>query len=198
MVKILIIIGESGVGKDTLLKELINNKIIDEGIISTTSRPMRNGEKEGREYYFISTEEFKNKINNNEFIEQRIYNTVNGDWYYGVSKNNNVDFNSKKTYGVILDYNGYVEYSKWLKENHRFDCRFENIFLYAPLQERLRRSITREGTMTDKQCLEVCRRMIKDNEEIGIHIDDCNHVLISDDEHKEYNLKYIKELLEEV
>ena len=93
MVKILIIIGESGVGKDTLLKELINNKIIDEGIISTTSRPMRNGEKEGREYYFISTEEFKNKINNNEFIEQRIYNTVNGDWYYGVSKNNNVDFN---------------------------------------------------------------------------------------------------------
>ena len=93
---------------------------------------------------------------------------------------------------MILDYNGYVEYSKWLKENHRFDCRFENVFLYAPLQERLKRSITREGTMTDKQCLEVCRRMIKDNEEIGIHIDDCNHVLISDDEHKEYNLNYIK------
>lgn len=197
MSKIICLIGESGSGKDTMLKMLLENNIVDKRIVSTTTRPMRVGEQEGREYYFITEEEYYKSLNNNEFIEQRVYHTINGDWYYGV-RENSIDFNADINYVTILDYDGYVKYKEYIDNKYNNSSEIIPVFLYAPLQERIRRSIVREGIMNDKQCLEVCRRMIADNKAIGIHIDDCEHVLISDDEHKEYNIKYIKELLEEM
>lgn len=86
---ILILIGKSASGKDTIQKELVKNHGFVP-LISTTSRPMREGEKNGVDYYFVSKLEFQKRILDNDFLEYRAYNTlVDGKpdtWYYGTQK----------------------------------------------------------------------------------------------------------------
>ena len=67
--KLIIITGPSGVGKGTVVKELLDrNKDIWLSISATTRNP-RIGEKDGENYYFISDEKFKDMIDKKEFLE---------------------------------------------------------------------------------------------------------------------------------
>ncbi len=71
--KIIVISGPSGVGKTTLYRKILDK--YQESIafsVSATTRPQRSGEKEGKDYFFISKDEFKNKIENNELVEWAI------------------------------------------------------------------------------------------------------------------------------
>ena len=102
---ITILIGKSASGKDTLLNNLVKDDFIP--IISTTSRPIREGEKDGEAYNFISKDEFEKRIKDNKFLEYRSYNTlVNGipdTWYYGTEKK---DLHPYKNYVTVLDIEG--------------------------------------------------------------------------------------------
>ena len=79
--KIVAIIGKAGSGKDALLKNLIEHNKNWNEIISCTTRPPRDGEKDGNQYYFLSNEEFARKILNNEMLEAAVFN----DWCYGTA-----------------------------------------------------------------------------------------------------------------
>jgi guanylate kinase len=81
--KLIIISAPSGSGKTTIIKHLLENGFSLEFSVSATSRGIRKGEKEGVAYYFLSVEEFKNKIINNEFLE---YEEVYKDTFYGTLK----------------------------------------------------------------------------------------------------------------
>jgi len=71
---IIVFAGPSGVGKSTLCRLLINNYKQFEFSISATTRNIRLGEKNGREYYFLSQEEFKQYIEEGKFVEwQEVY-----------------------------------------------------------------------------------------------------------------------------
>lgn len=97
-----VLIGPTAAGKDTLLNELRDMGATTP--VSTTTRPMRVGEIDGREYYFLVESAFREK----EFIEKRHIHTAHGIWSYGMS----VEEGSKD--GVtILDYDGYLAMSKW-------------------------------------------------------------------------------------
>jgi guanylate kinase len=79
---LIVISGFSGAGKGTLVKELLkkyDNYCLS---VSATTRAPRQGEKEGREYFFLSREEFENKIEKDDFIE---YASYLGN-YYGTPK----------------------------------------------------------------------------------------------------------------
>ena len=80
--KIIALIGEAGVGKDTLMQYILKKypQYFSE-IISCTTRPMREGEAEGVNYYYLTPSEFKSKISNNEMLEATSFN----DWFYGTS-----------------------------------------------------------------------------------------------------------------
>lgn len=113
MSKIIILCGRSGSGKDTMFQKIIATKNFMP-IISTTSRPIRDGEKQGREYNFITKDEFLKKIDAGTFFEYRAYDTkVDGKpdtWYYG---SETVDLTKDKNYIVILDIQGaktYIEH----------------------------------------------------------------------------------------
>ena len=82
MYKIITLIGEAGSGKDTIMQSILTEypSVFNE-IISCTSRPMREGEVEGVNYYYYTDKEFENKISNNEMLESTIFN----NWYYGTS-----------------------------------------------------------------------------------------------------------------
>ena len=68
--KLIVFSAPSGSGKTTIVKHLLEVDSLNlEFSISATSREKRGEEKEGENYYFLSTKEFKNKIKNDEFVE---------------------------------------------------------------------------------------------------------------------------------
>ena len=77
----IILVGKSCSGKDTVVKELA--KMGYNKIVTCTTRPPRPGEINGREYHFLDKMNFLTKINCGSFAEYRIYETVSGAWYYG-------------------------------------------------------------------------------------------------------------------
>ena len=122
---ITILCGKSASGKDTLLTELKNNEGFGT-IISTTSRPIRGGELNGREYNFVTKEEFLKEIEENKFLEYRTYDTlVNGQpdtWYYGCPKKTLDDLNPDKDYVIILDMGGTKDFVDYLGKENCFVC----------------------------------------------------------------------------
>lgn len=83
MGKLLIFSAPSGAGKSTIVNYLLEQNLNLFFSISATSRPPRGTEKNGVEYYFLSPDEFREKIKNNEFLE---YEEVYFDRYYGTLK----------------------------------------------------------------------------------------------------------------
>jgi guanylate kinase len=81
--KLIIICAPSGAGKTTIVKHLLNNILRLEFSVSATTRQPRCNETNGKEYYFLSTEDFKKRIVNNEFVE---WEEVYKDHLYGTLK----------------------------------------------------------------------------------------------------------------
>ena len=79
---LIIIVGETCSGKTTIKDELVKNGI--RPIVTTTTRPMRSGEKQGVTYNYVTSNKFKKMIENNEFAEYTSYKVASGEtWYYG-------------------------------------------------------------------------------------------------------------------
>ena len=82
MFKIIALIGEAGTGKDTLMQRILAKyPLAFNEIISCTTRPMREGEVEGVNYFYLTPEEFAGKVLNGEMLEATSFN----DWFYGTS-----------------------------------------------------------------------------------------------------------------
>ena len=83
MGKLIIVSAPSGTGKSTLVRYLLSQDLNLEFSISATSRPPRDGEQDGVDYYFLTPEEFKRRIANGEFLE---YEEVYENTFYGTLK----------------------------------------------------------------------------------------------------------------
>ena len=73
MAKVFVITGPSGVGKGTLIRELLRHVPGLELSVSATTRPPRGGEVDGRDYHFLSRDEFDRRANDGEFLEHATY-----------------------------------------------------------------------------------------------------------------------------
>lgn len=81
MYKIIALIGKAGSGKDTLMQEVLKaNPNLNE-IISCTTRPRREGEVDGVNYFYMTPEQFGDKVLHDEMLEATVFN----DWFYGTS-----------------------------------------------------------------------------------------------------------------
>jgi guanylate kinase len=83
---VIILTGESASGKSTI-ETILSDKYGYKKTVSYTTRPMREGEVDGVDYYFISQDEFTEKFNNNFFIEVGSYN----GWFYGTTSEQYTD-----------------------------------------------------------------------------------------------------------
>lgn len=84
-IKLVAICGKAGAGKDTFLRRLVehsNSKYHE--IVSCTTRPPREKEVDGINYYFLSNEEFAEKVLNGDMLEATVFN----DWCYGTALSN--------------------------------------------------------------------------------------------------------------
>ena len=176
--KIYSITGCSSSGKNTVLDNLLikNKKIIP--IISVTSRPKRCGETE-KDYKFVTYDEAKNMLNNNEFIENRIYTVINEDgqeeqWIYGITKDS-IDLNSNNTYIVIVDYKGREELRNYLKKNNKENS-MVTLYLEVDYKTRIMRYLNRDN-MTDNKVLECLRRFQDDNKNVLPAKEDSDYVV---------------------
>ena len=140
---ITILMGKSSSGKDTLLNELKEYDF--KPLISTTSRPMRDGETEGVQYHFTSNEDFENRLAKGDFLEHRAYKTeVDGKpvtWYYGCPK---CDLEKDVDYVVILDVEGA---EKFLEYYGRENCFV--VELDCPPLKSMERAMARENIVAD-------------------------------------------------
>ena len=134
--KLIILTGPSGVGKGTVVKEILGK---DKNIwlsISATTREPREGEREGENYYFLNKEKFKEKIEQNLFLEWAQF----AGNYYGTPLSS-VNEKIKKGLTVLLEIE--VEGAKQIKEKYPNSM---SIFLLPPDKEELEKRIRNRGT----------------------------------------------------
>ena len=102
---LLVICGKMCSGKDTVVKRLINKGF--KKVVTYTTRPKRRGETDGVDYHFISTEEFKRRIQDGFFLEYRDYEVASGDtWYYGSAKEDVMKIRDDQKKVIILSPSG--------------------------------------------------------------------------------------------
>ena len=138
--KLIIITGPSGVGKGTVVKELLDKEKDIWLSVSATTRSPRMGEKNGENYYFISDEKFKDMIDKKEFLEWAQF----AGNYYGTPLSK---VNEKIEMGFIVLLEIEVEGAKQIKE--KFPEAF-SIFLLPPNNEELEKRIRNRGTENEE------------------------------------------------
>ena len=157
MGKIILFMGPSNSGKDTIIRTLVKeNKFAFKEMIMSTTRPKRTHEVEGREYYFKTVEEMLDLEKQGKIIEKRKYDTVYGPWYY---------FTTSTT--IDLGNNNYIG-SNTLKGLDQFVKFYgmENIIsLLIKVDDgiRLQRALDREKMEENPKYQELCRRFLADS-----------------------------------
>ena len=152
--------GKSATGKDTIYKELLKHQDLDlKKVVIYTTRPIRAGEQDSVEYFFVSEERLKELKNENKIIEIRQYNTVNGLWSYFTVNDGQInleEFNSI----IIGTLESYEQIRNYFKEKNVYP-------IYIEVEDgiRLQRAIERERKQKNPKYAELCRRYLADEED---------------------------------
>lgn len=163
MKKFTILVGKSASGKDAVRKQILKISSY-KSVISTTSRPPREGEQEGIDYYFISKDKFIELIEDGAFAEYRKYNAIDKNdesvvWYYGTRKDNK--YNEKSKYIIILDLDGARSFIDFYGADNCRVC-----YIFCNDEERERRA--KEGREKDFKQKEWNRRLEDDNKKFAL------------------------------
>lgn len=138
---LLVVSGPSGVGKDTLVQKLLEADASIEYSISATTRPKRDYEVDGKDYIFMSKDDFEAQIKGNKFLEYaRVHENL-----YGTPKDFVLDgINDGKIIVLEIDVQGALQ----VKENYP-DGVF--VFILPPSLEELENRLTSRGTESEEQ-----------------------------------------------
>lgn len=157
MGKIFCLIGKSSCGKDTLYKRILSEGNLPlKTLVSYTTRPIRDGEKNGVEYYFLTEEQLTALEEENKIIELRAYHTVHGIWKYFTVNDHQIDL-TKNDYLVI----GTLESFQKLQAYFGGD-RLVPLYIEVDPGERLQRALNRERLQQEPKYAELCRRFLAD------------------------------------
>lgn len=164
---LIVVSGPSGCGKSTVDNLLIKKRKNIIMSISDTTRPPRNGEVNGKDYNFITTEEFEHNIKNDKYLE---YAKVHANKYYG-TPSKFVNQKLKEGIDVILEID--IEGARKIKEK-RSDAVF--IFIMPPSMEILKSRLVGRKTETKEQIVERFKAAYKEINEVSKY----NYVIVND------------------
>lgn len=157
MGKIYCMMGKSSSGKDTLYKMLLEDADIEVStVIPYTTRPKREGEKDGVEYYFCDEDRLHELQDAGRVIELRAYNTVHGIWnYFTVDDHQIADEN--QDYLLIGTLESYLKIRDYFGKD-----RVIPIYIEVEDGLRLQRALDRERSQSEPKYEEMCRRFLAD------------------------------------
>ncbi|WP_124067855.1 guanylate kinase [Clostridium sp. E02] len=157
MSKIYYVMGKSATGKDTIYKKLLERLPELKKIILYTTRPIRDGEKEGMEYHFTTDRKRDEFRKENKIIEERTYETVYGPWTYFTVDDGQFNLEGKIKYLMIGTLESYEMTREYLgKEN------LVPLYIEVEDGERLLRALKRENNQKVPKYKELCRRFLAD------------------------------------
>ncbi|WP_455714853.1 guanylate kinase [Anaerosporobacter sp.] len=162
MGKIYVVIGKSASGKDTIFKYLQEDGTLQmKTVVGYTTRPIRDGEQDGIEYFFVSDKIFEQLMSDGKIIESRTYHTIHGPWNYFTVNDGQIDL-EKSDYLFINTLEAYNQIRKYFGED-------KVVPLYIEVEdgERLSRAIKREKKQSEPKYAELCRRFLADSEDFS-------------------------------
>ncbi len=165
---VLVLSGPSGAGKSSLIHKIIDDIGKSYFSISTTTRPIRKGEVEGVDYYFVDKEEFEREIEEDQFLE---YAVVHGN-YYGTSLR---PVKEALSHGKLVIFDIDVQGNSAV--NSRLGDITTSVFITPPTLSELRRRL--ENRSTDEQSV-IDRRIKMARKEIQ-RVSEYEYLLINDD-----------------
>lgn len=149
--KLIVVTAPSGAGKTTIVKHLLKTYDFLDFSISATTREKRKQEKEGKDYYFISPEEFKALIKKRAFLE---YEEVYEDQFYGTLKSEVDRIWSKEKHIIFdIDVRGAVN----LKKKYKEKC--HTIFIKPPSLQVIIERLTNRATESEDSLKKRIRRI---------------------------------------
>lgn len=162
MGKLYVIMGKSATGKDSLYRALVEKHPELKMVVSYTTRPIRAGEVEGKEYHFVTVEQMNEMQAQSKIAECRKYDTVHGAWYYFTADDGQIDFQKPENYVIISTLEGYEKLRGFYGETNVLP-------IYIEVEDfiRLERAVSREKQQKNPCVAEICRRFIADAEDFS-------------------------------
>lgn len=168
---LIVVSGPSGAGKGTINGELLKRNDNIWMSTSMTTREPRGNEQNGKEYFFVTKEEFEERIKNNQFLE---YAVVHSGKYYGTPKDKIYDkLNSGIDVILEIDIQGALEIQQKIS-----DALF--IFIMPPSMRILKERLTNRGTESEDKVLERFKTAYKEINEFTKY----NYVVVNDEVEK--------------
>ena len=161
MAKIICLLGKSCSGKDTIYKKLLADESLNLlPLVTYTTRPMRTGEQEGREYHFTDEAGFNALKDAGKVIEDRTYDTVYGLWRYFTVDDGTFDKNGRNVIAAAGTIPAYIKLRDYFGAENTCP-----IMIETDDGIRLERAMRREKKQEAPRYKEMCRRFITDSED---------------------------------
>lgn len=162
MGKIFYILGKSSTGTDTIYKNILEDETLGlKDIILYTTRPIRDGETDGKSYHFVSEKEYEDIKKSGLIIEERSYNTMHGVWRYFTVKDSSIDL-SNNNYVIIGVLKSFIDTRDYFGSD-------KVVPIYIEVEDglRLQRALNREKKPENRRFKELCRRYLADSEDFS-------------------------------
>ena len=162
MNKIIYLMGKSASGKDTVYRELLKRFPGSRRLIPCTTRPRREGERDGEEYRFVTEEQLDAFEKSGKLVEKRVYETVAGPWIYATVDWEETDAESGSAVIGIGTLESYLKLRSYYGAE-----RMLPVYIEVDDGTRLQRALDREKQQKDPNYAELCRRFLADQQDFS-------------------------------
>ena len=161
MGKIYYVMGKSSSGKDTIYKKLMKAYPRFRTIVPYTTRPIREGERDGVEYFFVDGERLREMQEAGQVIEVRSYDTKCGVWTYFTADDGQISLETHDylVIGTLVSYQALREYFG--------EEKMAPVYIEVEDGLRLARAVERERRQAEPKYAELCRRFLADAEDFS-------------------------------
>ena len=162
MGRIYYLLGKSATGKDTLYKEILKRRPKLRTVTMYTTRPIREGETDGVEYFFTDREELERQLASGKGIESRTYQTIAGPWTYYTVDDGQFDVADDESCLMIGTLESYEKMCAYFEVG-----KMVPVYIEVPDGIRLLRAVKREENQKKPNYREVCRRYLADEKDFS-------------------------------
>ena len=162
MGRIYYLLGKSATGKDTLYKEILKRRPKLRTVTMYTTRPIREGETDGVEYFFTGREALERQLASGKVIESRTYQTIAGPWTYYTVDDGQFDVADDESCLMIGTLESYEKMCTYFEAG-----KMVPVYIEVPDGIRLLRAVKREENQKKPNYREVCRRYLADEKDFS-------------------------------